>query len=54
MVGLIEEAVSQTGSQEDADETVDEEWVEQLILDVLLFIESLDDEVSQRQTDEPA
>jgi hypothetical protein len=46
--------MSQTGTQQNADETIEEEWIEQLVLDLLFFIQSLNHEVGQHQTYQPA
>jgi len=66
IVGLIEQAVAQSGADEDAQEAVDEERVEDVhfgllavyhphLLVYLLFQEEVPhDEVSQSQADEPA
>ena len=51
---LIEEAVPQAGTDEDAHETVEEEWFEKLTLDALLAVEPLHDEVGEQQSDDPA
>ena len=53
-VGLVEEAMAKTCSGEYADEAVDEERVEQLGLHLLLLVQTLHAEVSQRKTHEPA
>ena len=54
VVGLVEDAMAQTGADKDAEEAVDEQRVEQLVLDFLLLVQPLDNEVSQCQADEPA
>ena len=54
VVGLVEDAMAQTGADKDAEEAVDEQRVEQLVLDFLLFVQPFDNEVSQCQADEPA
>ena len=42
---LVEEAVAYAGSRKDADEAVEEEGLEELVLDLLLLIETLHEEV---------
>ena len=38
VVGLVEEAMPQTGTRQDTHKTVEEEGVEQFVLDLLLFV----------------
>ena len=40
MVGFIEKAVPQSCTNQDTEETVDVEWGEELILDLLLLIQA--------------
>ena len=47
-VGLIKEAVAQTGARQDAYEAVDEQGVEQFVFYFLLFIEASHQEVGQQ------
>lgn len=66
VVGLVEQAVAQSGTDEDAEEAVDEEWVEDVLFlflpvlhdspdgDALLVEQFSDDDVGQCQSDEPA
>ena len=46
--------MTQAGTQQDADKAVEEQWVEQFVLDVLFLIKTLDDDVGQCQTYQPA
>jgi hypothetical protein len=54
IVGLIEQAVAQSGTDEDAEKTVDEERVEILVFNLLFLVQPLHDDVSEHQSDEPA
>ena len=66
VVGLVEQAVSQSGSDENTEETVDEERVEDVLrlfpavflhgplVDFLLLEQLADDEIGECQSDEPA
>lgn len=54
VVGFIEETVSQSCSDENADEAVDKERIEQFVFYLLLFVEFPHDEISRQQSDEPA
>ena len=66
VVGLIKQTVTQAGSHKDTHETVDEQWVEDVLhflfpvlhhrpLVNLLFLKQLpDNEICQRQSDKPA
>ena len=66
IVGLVEQAMSQTGSDEDAEETVNEQRVENVLFFLLaiflngaysypLLVEQMaHDEVGEGQPDEPA
>ena len=54
VVGLVEDAMPQTGAHKDADEAVDEQGVEQLVLYLLFFIQAFHHKVGQQQSDEPA
>ena len=38
VVGLVEDAMTQTGSKQDAQKAVDKQRVEQLVLDLLLLV----------------
>ena len=54
MVGFIEKAVSQSGTNQDTEETVDVEWGEELILDLLLLVQPLDNEIGVSPRERPA
>lgn len=54
IVGLIEEAMTEPCTDENTKEAIDEEWVEQLVLDFLVFIEPAYDKVGTDEPDEPA
>jgi len=54
VVGLVEDAVAQSGTDEDAEEAVEEQRVEQLVLDFLLLVEFPYHEIGNNQTEEPA
>ena len=45
---MIEEAVAETCARQDADEAVDEQGVEQLVLDLLLTIQTAHKQISQQ------
>ena len=53
MVGFIEKAVPQSGTNQNTEETVDVEWGEELILDLLLLIQPFHHEKGQRDSDGP-
>ena len=50
---LIEQAMTQTGTDENAQKTVDEERVEELVLDFLLFVKFFNYQISQQQSYQP-
>ena len=54
ILGLVEDAVSQSCTHKDADKTVEEQRVELPVLYFLVFIQPAHCEVSQCQSDEPA
>jgi len=54
IVGLVEETMPQTGTDQDAEEAVEQEGVEELVLDLLLLVQTAHDEVGDDYTDEPA
>ena len=54
IVGLVEEAVTQTCPDDDAKEAVDEEGVEIFVLHMLILIEPLHHEVGQKEPYKPA
>jgi hypothetical protein len=45
--------MTQASTQQNADETIDEQRVEEFVLDFLLLIEALYDEVSECQANQP-
>ena len=45
--------MSQSGTNQDTEETIDEEWGEELILDFLLLIQAFHHEIGQYESDGP-
>ena len=50
---LVEDAMAQTGTDQDAEETVDKEGVKVLVLDLLFLIQPFHDHIGQCQSDDP-
>ena len=53
MVGFIEKAVPQSGTNQDTEETVDVERSEEFVLDFLLLIQAFHHEKGQYDSDGP-
>jgi hypothetical protein len=51
---LVEQAVTQSGTYQDAQKTIDEERVEQLVLDFLFLVKFFYNYISQQQSYKPA
>ena len=45
--------MAQAGTNKDAQEAVNEEWIEEFVLYFLLFIEPLHNEIGQRKANNP-
>ena len=54
IVGLIEQAVAQTGTHQNANEAIDEQRIEQFVLDFLVFIQPFHHEIAAHEAYEPA
>ena len=54
IVGFIEQTVSQTRTDEDAEEAINEQRVEILVFDFLFLIQVFHDKESEAQSEQPA
>ena len=54
IVGLIEDAMAQTRTGQDADKAIEEERIELLVADVLLLIQPFHYKIGDGQTEKPA
>ena len=54
VVRLVEDAMSQSGTHQNAHEAIDEQGVKEFVLDLLLLIETSHDQIGQSQSYEPA